>query len=95
MVEWHGRVDDPRLLLRTFRRDDLPHYAVLNADPEVARYLGGPLTREDSDDSAAWAQALLQLGLPETDTLLHYRKVLHIHIRVASKPPYHGRGRRD
>jgi hypothetical protein len=24
--------------------------------PEVARYLGGPLTREDFDDIAAWAQ---------------------------------------
>ena len=46
----------PRLLLRTFRRDDLPLYAALNADPEVARYLGGPLSREDSDDIAAWAQ---------------------------------------
>lgn len=58
MVEWSGTVvlTTPRLLLRTFRRDDLAHYAALNADPEVARYLGGPLTREDSDDVAAWAQ---------------------------------------
>ena len=58
MVEWSGTVvlTTPRLLLRTFRRDDLPFYAALNADPEVARYLGGPLTREDSEDLAAWAQ---------------------------------------
>jgi RimJ/RimL family protein N-acetyltransferase len=58
VVEWNGTVvlTTPRLLLRTFRRDDLPRYAALNADPEVARYLGGPLTREDSDDIAAWAQ---------------------------------------
>jgi len=58
MVEWDGTVvlTTPRLLLRTFRRDDLPLYAALNADPEVARWLGGPLTREDSDDIAAWAQ---------------------------------------
>jgi RimJ/RimL family protein N-acetyltransferase len=58
MVEWDGTVvlRTPRLLLRTFRRDDLPQYAALNADPEVARYLGGPLSREDSDDIAAWAQ---------------------------------------
>jgi len=58
MVEWDGMVvlTTPRLLLRTFRRDDLPLYAALNADPEVARWLGGPLTREDSDDIAAWAQ---------------------------------------
>ena len=58
MVEWSGTLvlSTPRLLLRTFRRDDLPHYAALNADPEVARYLGGPLTREDSEDIAALAQ---------------------------------------
>ena len=59
MVEWDGTVvlTTPRLLLRTFRRDDLPLYAALNADPEVARWLGGPLTREDSDDIAAWNPA--------------------------------------
>ena len=59
MVEWNGTVvlTTPRLVLRTFRRDDLPLYAALNADPEVARYLGGPLSRKDSDDIAEWAQA--------------------------------------
>jgi hypothetical protein len=43
VVEWNdaGALTTPRLLLRTFRRDDLPLYAALNADPEVARYLGG------------------------------------------------------
>jgi RimJ/RimL family protein N-acetyltransferase len=58
MVEWSGTValTTPRLLLRTFRRDDLPLYAALNADPDVVRYLEGPLAREDSDDIAAWAQ---------------------------------------
>jgi RimJ/RimL family protein N-acetyltransferase len=58
MVAWDGEVvlTTPRLLLRTFRRDDLPAYAALNAHPEVARYLGGPQSREDSDDIAAWAQ---------------------------------------
>ena len=58
MVDWDGEVvlSTPRLLLRTFRRDDRLLYAALNADPEVARYLGGPLSREDSDDIAAWAQ---------------------------------------
>lgn len=45
----------PRLILRPFRPDDLPHYAVLNADPQVVRYLGGPLTRQDSDGIADWA----------------------------------------
>ena len=45
-----------RLVLRTFRLDDLSHYAALNAQPEVFRYLGGePMRRQDSDDIAAWA----------------------------------------
>ncbi len=45
MLEWHGTVvlTTPRLLLRAFRRDDLPRYAELNADLEVMRYLGGVL----------------------------------------------------
>jgi RimJ/RimL family protein N-acetyltransferase len=62
-VAWDGAVvlTTPRLLLRTFRRDDLPLYAALNADPEVVRYLGGvPLTREHSDDIAGWAQGLYE-----------------------------------
>ena len=44
-----------RLALRTFRADDLPLYAALNADPEVAQYLGGPASREYSDEIAEWA----------------------------------------
>ena len=37
MVEWNGTVvlTTPRLVLRTFRRDDLPEYAALYAHPEV------------------------------------------------------------
>jgi len=49
----------PRLILRTFRRDDLPLYAALNSDPAVYEFLGGePLSKVDSDDIAAWAQDL-------------------------------------
>lgn len=58
MTEWSGTVviTTPRLLLRTFREDDLPRYAALNADPAVFEFLGGvPLTREFSDEIAAWA----------------------------------------
>lgn len=57
---WHGEValTTPRLLLRAYRTDDLPRYASLNADPEVAKYLGGPIARQESDDIADWAQAL-------------------------------------
>jgi RimJ/RimL family protein N-acetyltransferase len=58
MAEWAGTpiLTTERLVLRTFRRDDLPAYAALNRDPEVVRYLGGPLSREDSDGIAEWAQ---------------------------------------
>jgi RimJ/RimL family protein N-acetyltransferase len=57
MTRWDGTVvlTTDRLVLRTFRLDDLPHYAALNAHPEVAEYLGGPLAREDSDEIAEWA----------------------------------------
>ncbi|HYN71673.1 MAG TPA: LuxR C-terminal-related transcriptional regulator [Nakamurella sp.] len=51
MVDWAGTVvaTTPRLVLRTFREDDLPVYAALNADPAVVRFLGGsPLRREFS-----------------------------------------------
>jgi RimJ/RimL family protein N-acetyltransferase len=44
-----------RLTLRTFRAADLPLYAAMNADPEVAQYLGGPATPEYSDEIAEWA----------------------------------------
>ena len=58
LLEWTGAVvlTTPRLVLHAFRRDDLPHYAALNADLEVMRYLGGVLTRESSDQMAVWAQ---------------------------------------
>lgn len=58
MLRWDGTVvrTTPRLVLRTFREDDLPTYAALNADPEVARWLGGPISRQESDEIAAWAQ---------------------------------------
>lgn len=46
-----------RLILRTFRGDDLEAFATLNADPEVMRYLGGhPLERSQSDAIAIGAQ---------------------------------------
>jgi RimJ/RimL family protein N-acetyltransferase len=41
-----------RLLLRPFRDDDLPAWAALNADGEVMKYLGSPLTRAQSDEIA-------------------------------------------
>jgi RimJ/RimL family protein N-acetyltransferase len=60
VVEWDGTVvlTTSRLRLRTFRSDDLPLYAELNADPEVVRFLGGPLSRDESDAIAEHAQGL-------------------------------------
>ena len=60
MNRWEGQVvtTTERLTLRTFREDDLPQYAALNADPEVVEYLGGPLSREGSDEIAAYANDL-------------------------------------
>jgi len=39
----------PRLTLRSWRSEDRAAFAQLNADPEVSRDLGGPLTRAESD----------------------------------------------
>ena len=60
MVEWDGTVvlTTSRLRLRTFRPDDLPLYAALNSDPEVVQFLGGPLSRDESDTIAEYAQGL-------------------------------------
>jgi RimJ/RimL family protein N-acetyltransferase len=38
-----------RLLLRRWRPSDLAPYAALNADAEVVEFLGGPLSRSESD----------------------------------------------
>jgi RimJ/RimL family protein N-acetyltransferase len=46
----------PRLVLRPWRESDLPAFAEQNADPETMRFLGGPMTREESDAYAARAQ---------------------------------------
>lgn len=69
MTTWDGAVilTTPRLLLRTYRAEDLPQFAALNADPAVMETLGGQaLTRQHSDEIAAWAQqcfASEQVGL--------------------------------
>lgn len=38
-----------RLVLRRWRAADAEPFAALNAHPEVARFVGGPMTREASD----------------------------------------------
>ena len=47
----------PRLELRRWRADDVEPYSKIVADPEVTRYLGGPLDR-----AAAWRQIALFIG---------------------------------
>ncbi|QPL96343.1 GNAT family N-acetyltransferase [Streptomyces clavuligerus] len=46
-----------RLLLRAWRDSDLGPWAALNADPEVREHFPQTLTREQSEASAATAQA--------------------------------------
>ena len=63
---WTGDVilTTARLRLRLFLAADLPHYAKLNADPEVMAYLGGPMTEAQSDGIARGAQrAFLRSGI--------------------------------
>ena len=50
-----------RLLLRAWREEDHAPFAALNADPDVARHLAGPMTRVESDAlaeriAAHWAR---------------------------------------
>ncbi len=45
-------LNTPRLILRSWLPDDLPAFAELNADPEVMRYLGPPMTRGQADQFA-------------------------------------------
>lgn len=56
---WDGRtiIETERLTLRTFLAADLPNFALLHANPEVMRYLGGMLLdRSTTDGIAAGAQ---------------------------------------
>lgn len=42
-------IETGRLILRPFREADRPAFAAINADPRVADWLGGPLSRAGSD----------------------------------------------
>jgi RimJ/RimL family protein N-acetyltransferase len=58
---WSGTtvLTTARLVLRTWRQDDLPGFAALNQDPAVMEFLGAqPLPREESDAIAAYANEL-------------------------------------
>jgi RimJ/RimL family protein N-acetyltransferase len=51
------RLKTERLLLREWRGDDLDAYAAMSADPEVMRFLGGPVERPQ-----AWRGMALMAG---------------------------------
>lgn len=61
---WGGEVlfETERLVLRTFRREDLEPAAAMNADPDVMRYLGGPLRREVTEARMLEANAAVRAG---------------------------------
>src|SRR5918999_2203104 len=46
-------IETARLRLRTWREDDLAPYARICADPEVMRYLSGPMTRQHSEEQVS------------------------------------------
>jgi RimJ/RimL family protein N-acetyltransferase len=50
-------IETERLLLRTWQTDDAAPFAALNADPQVTRYLNGPMSRDDSDELIARIRA--------------------------------------
>jgi RimJ/RimL family protein N-acetyltransferase len=50
-------IETERLLLRTWQPDDAAPFAALNADPQVTRYLNGPMSRDDSDELIARIRA--------------------------------------
>jgi RimJ/RimL family protein N-acetyltransferase len=46
-------IETERLLLRAWQPSDEAPFAALNADPEVTRYLRGPMRRDESDELLA------------------------------------------
>jgi RimJ/RimL family protein N-acetyltransferase len=59
-MTWTGTtvLTTPRLTLRCFKAEDLTPYAALNTDPEVVEHLGGPVSREYTEEIADWANGL-------------------------------------
>lgn len=48
-----GVIETERLLLRSWQPADEAPFAALNADPQVTRFLGGPMSRDQTDELLA------------------------------------------
>jgi RimJ/RimL family protein N-acetyltransferase len=48
-----GVIETERLLLRAWQPSDNEAFAAINADPEVTRYLRGPMRRDESEELLA------------------------------------------
>lgn len=61
-MTWTGTIalTTARLTLRCFKESDLAPYAALNTDPEVVEHLGGPVSREYTEEIAEWANGLYE-----------------------------------
>ena len=53
-----------RLILRAWQERDNEPFAAMNADPMVMRYLGPPLSRQQSDEAIANQSKLMDKGEP-------------------------------
>ena len=53
-----------RLILRAWQESDKEPFAAMNADPMVMRYLGAPLSRQQSDEAIANQSKLMDKGEP-------------------------------
>ena len=50
-------IETDRLILRSWRPDDLPDFSAINADPRVAEWLGGIRTVEETAETTALINA--------------------------------------
>ena len=89
-------IETERLVLRRIARDDLPFYARIHADPEVARYLSHGKPRSPTE-SSEWMDVLLdtyrerQLGQiaitrKQDGALLGRTGVSHLETELAVQP---------
>jgi RimJ/RimL family protein N-acetyltransferase len=52
-LTFSGVIETQRLLLRAWQPSDAQPFAAINADPDVTRYLRGPMRRDESDELLA------------------------------------------